>query len=296
MYSVKLEICIVVQQKCLNIFNSIKLRLEEGDRQGITMKKKTFIFTIALSVVALCLLSQISSAAAAPAYQDEFTSSNLQTFWTFTNPLGTGSYSLTAHSGYLRITAPTGVGLSKTSNFNAPRMLQPVTGDFVATTSVSGDFSQAGFRGGMLLFKDTNNYFRLEKYGSNQVLMYGYINGAETYIASTLPSNYSPLYLELERTGTTLRGYWSSDGATWNLVKQYTVFNGADTLQIGLFTINVGTSTFSADFDYFHITPASILSVLPENPLGVAAVIGSMFGAFAVYTYRKAHPKTIMKL
>jgi len=270
--------------------------LEEGDGQGVTLKKSRFIFAIALSAVALCLLSQVNSVAAAPAYQDEFTDSSLQSFWTFTNPLGTGSYSLTANSGYLRITAPTGVGLSKTSNFNAPRMLQPVTGDFVATTSVSGVFSQTGFRGGLLVWKDTNNYFRLEKYGSNQVLMYGYINGVETYQTGTLPSNYTPLYLKLDRTGTTLNGYWSSDGTTWNLVKQYTVFNPADSLQTGLFTINVGSTVFSADFDYFHVTPASTLSVLPETPLGVVAVVGTMFGAFAVFSYRKAHPKAIVKL
>ncbi len=246
------------------------------------MKQSKLLFAAVTLVVALFLTSQISIVSAAPAYQDEFTSSSLQSFWTFVNPAGGGSYSLTANSGYLQITSPTGVGLSKTSNFNAPRVMQPVTGDFVVTTSVSGTFSQAGFRAGLLVYKNNDNYMRFEKYGTNQVLMYGYLNGAETYQTLSLPSSINPLYLKIEKTGSTITSYWSQNGISWTQVKQYTNFNTVDPLEVGLFVINVGTVSFSADFDYFHVTPSNF-SVLPESPLGAIVLPVAVIAAFAVY-------------
>lgn len=247
------------------------------------MRRQSPIVLSLLLSVTLLLFYSVSFASAAPGYSDEFSSSTLQSFWTFTDPLGTSSYSLTANPGYLRITSPTGNGFSGTSNYNAPRVLQPVTGDFVATTSVSGTFSESGFRGGLLIYETNNDYFRLEKYGSNQVLMYGYIGGSPTYQAASTSSPDNPLYLKLERTGTTLAGYWSSDGVSWNLVKQYTTnFASADSLEIGLFTISVGSTSFSADFAWFHITPEG-LSVLPESPLGVLALPAAVLAAYAVY-------------
>jgi len=235
-----------------------------------------------LLVSALVFAYGISFVAANPGYQDEFADSSLLPFWSFVNPAGTSSYSLTDHSGWCRITAPTGVALATTSNFNAPRLLQPVTGDFLATTCVSGSFSQAGFRAGLLVWKDTSNYMRLEKWGANQALMYGRIAGVETYQPVSLSSNYNPLYLKLEKVGTTLSGYWSQDGITWNLIRQFTSFNAADPVEVGIFVINVGSTPFSADFDYFRITPFGVF-VLPESPLGTLLIPIAMGGAFAVY-------------
>lgn len=237
--------------------------------------KRSRITIIIVLTIALCLSSLTGLAKADPAYQDEFTESTLMPFWTFVNDLGTSSYSLTAHDDWLRITSPTGNGLSQTSNFNAPRVLQSVSGDFTATTCVSGSFTQAGFRAGLLVWKDINNYFRVEKYGSNQVLMYGYIAGTETYTSMSAPGLQ---YLKIVKTGTGIEGFWSQDGSSWNSVHQYNL-NVADPFEVGLFVINVGSVPFSADFDYFMVVPAF---VLPEYPLGVCIPL-LMVGAFVFY-------------
>jgi regulation of enolase protein 1 (concanavalin A-like superfamily) len=248
----------------------------------VTLKNRQLVFVITLSVITLCLLSQINCVDAAAAYEDEFAVSTLQSCWNFINPAGTGSHSLTAHTGYLRITAPTGSALG--SNFNAPRLLQPVTNNFVATTCVSGTFSAYDYRAGLLLWKDDANYMRIEKYGSDKVLMWGKLGGTVATKTVDLPIGYSynPLYLKLDKTGTTLTGFWSRDDSTWNTAHSFT-FNSEDPLQIGLLVINVGTTVFSADFDYFHVYPATPdpPSVLPEYPLGLLIIPVTMLGAFA---------------
>jgi regulation of enolase protein 1 (concanavalin A-like superfamily) len=246
------------------------------------MQKRSSIFLSVIALSILVIACSISCAAANPGYIDSFVNPNLLNFWTFVNPAGTSTYSLSANVGWLRITAPTGVALAPTSNYNAPRVLQNVTGNFVATTCVNGSFTETGDRAGILLWKDNNNYMRLEKWGTNQVLMYGVLGGVVTSQSGSLPSSYNPLYLKLEKTGTTIAGYWSQTGVdgSWNLIKQFT-YTAVDPVQVGLFAINVGTVPFSADFDYFNIAPGNIF-VLPEYPIGTLAIPVAMIGAFVI--------------
>jgi len=70
---------------------------------------------------------------------------------------------------------------------------------------------------------------RVEDWSSNKVQMYGFIGGAVKNLQVNLPASYDPLYLKLEKTGTSLSGYWSSDGTTWNLIQTYTGFSAAST-------------------------------------------------------------------
>ncbi|MCW4023766.1 MAG: DUF1349 domain-containing protein [Candidatus Bathyarchaeota archaeon] len=239
---------------------------------------------LALLLAAFLSFTTFSCVFADVGYNDDFTSTNLNSFWT-TAGSTSAVFNLTANPGYLIITAPTGVALAPTSNYDAPRILQPVTGNFEATTCVSGDFSQSGFRGGLLIWKDTDNYMRLEKWGTNQVLMYGVLDGTVSYQQGTLPDSYNPLYLKLEKSGTTITGSWSSNGIAWNTVKSYT-FNAADPVQIGLFAINVGSTTFNAEFDYFHIVPGEIFE-LPEYSIGLLAVPLAMMAGFVVFRSRQ---------
>lgn len=253
----------------------------EGDRPVVSLKQSKLATATVATVLILCIISQIGLAAAAAGYQDEFTAASLQSFWTFTNPAGTGSYSLTAHSGYLRITAPINARLS-TTNTNAPRVMQSITGDFVATTYVTGSFTDE-LRGGLLVWQDSNNFMRIEKYGTDKVLMYGIIGGAQQSPTTvTLSSGSNNLYLKYQRVGSTLTGYYSTDGSTWTAYTGSYTFSGA--IQIGLFVIDTSTTTsLSADFDYFHITPYSTLSVLPEYPVGVFGAAAAIAGAYLFF-------------
>lgn len=248
-------------------------------------KSKLALITTA-TVMIICLVSQVAQVSAAAAYQDEFSTTTLQSYWTFANPAGTGSYSLTAHSGYLRITAVQNSKLSITSgsNTNAPRMLQSVTGSFSATTYVtSTGFTSANYRAGLVLWKDQNNFIRLEKYGSTQVLLYTIIEGVEAYQTASITSSNN-LYLKLDKSGTTITGYYSTNGASWITIKSYT-YTAANPLQIGLFVINADatSSSFSVDFDYFRVTPYSTVTVLPEYPVGILGASAAIVVAWVFF-------------
>jgi regulation of enolase protein 1 (concanavalin A-like superfamily) len=249
--------------------------------------KRRFNIIAVTTVLILCVTSQIALASAAAAYQDEFTSGTLQSFWTFT--AGTGSYSLTAHSDYLRLTAPNGAKLSTItgSNLNAPRMLQSVTGNLEATTYVTGSFSSANYRGGLLLWANEQNFIRLEKYGSTQALMYPIINGVESSPKTvTGLTSSNTLYLKLQKTGSTVTCSYSTTGASYTTIGTCS-FSLSDPLYIGLFAINAdnSASSFSADFDYFHIYPYSdpLPSVLPEYPVGIFGATAAIAGAYVFF-------------
>jgi regulation of enolase protein 1 (concanavalin A-like superfamily) len=158
-----------------------------------------------------------------------------------------------------------------------------VTGDFEITTSVTGTFNSTNYRGGILVWKDSSDFLRLERRGGNTVQMGGKLGSATfQYNIVTLPSDISPTYLKLEKVGSTLTGYWSSDGTTWNTVHSYTL-SVSDPIDVGLFALNLGATPFSASFDYFDIIPPGLFS-LPEYPLlGTIAVPAAMIGAYVVY-------------
>lgn len=201
-----------------------------------TLVKGKFAVIIATAILILCVTSQIALASAVAGYQDEFNLTTLQSGWTFTNPNG-GSYSLSANAGFLTITAAQNsrMGTSTTSNLNAPRMLQPVTGDFEAVTHVTGSFS-TNYRGGILLWKDSSNFIAVENYGDNKAMIYtGATDGNQQTPAFTATNN---LYLRMVKSGATVTGYYGTDGNTWTLIGSYP-FSSADPVQIGLFTFNV---------------------------------------------------------
>jgi regulation of enolase protein 1 (concanavalin A-like superfamily) len=238
------------------------------------------ISILIVSVLIICLASEVGFVAAAAGYEDEFADSSLQPFWTSVDPLGDCSFNLVDHTGWLRITVPAATStvthaLSPTSNLNAPRILQTITGDFIATTRATAGFSQGGFRGGLLLWVDGNNFIRLERHGGGYVIMYVFIGGtAQSSPQASVTEN--TVYLKLEKTGSTVKGSYSLDGAIWNALlwndNPSCTFIAADPVQVGVFAINVyKESVFSADFDYFRILPHDVF-VVPEYPL---AIIGA---------------------
>ncbi len=256
----------------------------EGDRLVVAMKSRFSLIACTI-VLILCVASQIALVSAAAAYQDEFSSTTLQSFWSFT---GTGSYDLTANSDYLRLTAPNGAKLSTISgsNLNAPRILQSVTGNIVeAITCVNGTFSSANYRGGLVLWANNQNFIRLEKFGSTQALMYPIIGGVESSpVTVSTGGSSNTLYLKLQKTGSTVTCSYSTTGAAYTTIGTCT-FSLSDPLQIGLFAINADSSSsnFSADFNYFYINPYSVLSVLPEYPVGIFGATAAIAGAYVFF-------------
>jgi regulation of enolase protein 1 (concanavalin A-like superfamily) len=244
---------------------------------------------LALLLAAFLAFTTFSCAFATTGYNDEFNTSPLNSFWTTAGSSG-ATYDLTTHSGSMIITSPSSCDLGG-SNDNAPRILQPVTGDFEATTKISGTFTAAGVHAGLLIYQDSTHFVRVEVRDVNKVQIGGKL-GDNTFVATqaSLGAAVNPIYLKLEKetagASSTIEGYWSSDGITWNLFGSYALT--LSTFKIGLFVINQNASpaTFSADFDYFHITPGNIFD-LPEYSIGIIAVPLAMIGGFLAFRSRQ---------
>ena len=176
------------------------------------------------------------------------------------------------------------------ANDNAPRIIQAVTSDFTVITKITGTFNTVGVTGvhaGILVYKDSTHFTRVEIRGVNSVQIGGKNGGSFTSTQTSLGSTVNPIYLKLEKTGTTIKGYWSSDGVTWSASFGSFTLSSSDPVNVGLFVINQNASptTFSADFDYFHITPQNI-NPLPESPIGAIVLPIAVLAAFATFKYK----------
>jgi regulation of enolase protein 1 (concanavalin A-like superfamily) len=249
------------------------------------MKKgQLIVFTVTLLSVTI-LFGSVSFAAASTGYNDDFTSPPLSSIWTTSGNAG-ATYDLSTNPGWLRVTSPAGCDLGA-GNDDAPRVLQPVSGDFQAIIKVSGVFTAVGTHAGLLVFIDNNHFMRVEVRDNNAVQIGGKNGGAFTSTKVNLGSAVNPIYLKMVKAGSSVTGYWSSDGSTWTQMGTAYTLTGSDPVQLGLFVINqnTGVPSFSADFDYFYI-PTSSLFVLPESPLGTIAIPIAMGAAFIIYTKR----------
>jgi regulation of enolase protein 1 (concanavalin A-like superfamily) len=253
------------------------------------MRKSILVVFTVLAVSLLTLAYGISFAAASPAYIDEFAGPTLLPFWQTSGNLGS-IFDLTANSGSLTITSPGSVDLGGATN-DAPKLLQPVTGDFIAETKVTGDFTVSGSHAGLLIYIDDSHFMRLERRDGQKIQLGGKDGGEFIFGQYTLSSQVNPTCLKLEKTGTTIKGYWSSDGGiTWNLLSWTEPFTGTGQVYIGLFVISQNAVSFPAVFDYFHPVP-EVIFVLPEYPLGALCIPVAMIGAIIVFRVLK--PKAL---
>jgi regulation of enolase protein 1 (concanavalin A-like superfamily) len=139
--------------------------------------------------------------------------------------------------GKLTISIPAGdhaLALER-GQMNAPRLVQPVEGDFIVQVKVGGEFPAGGaalvqsrrpFHGaGLLVYQDDKNYIRLEKAG----LIYAgeqmhYVSWelrkdgefARAGNAGEFPLTEKEVFLRVERRGDKLLGSVSSDGIRWS--------------------------------------------------------------------------------
>jgi regulation of enolase protein 1 (concanavalin A-like superfamily) len=252
------------------------------------MKKALVVITL-LTVATMFFAYGLSFAAASPAYNDEFSTSSLDSFWSTTGSAPSATFDLTTTPGSHIITSQQDCDLGGSTN-TAPRILQPVTGDFDAITYVSGSFMAAGVHAGLLVYLDDSNFIRVEvrNPNSNTYQIGGKTGGVWDSAQSIGPA--APVYLKLTKVGSIITGYWSSDGTTWNQIGHAYAITNSESLQIGLFVINQNTPmpAFSATFDFFHIIPGGFF-VTPEYPLGTLAIPAAIGAAYLVVK-RKSLP------
>ncbi|MCW4022948.1 MAG: DUF1349 domain-containing protein [Candidatus Bathyarchaeota archaeon] len=200
---------------------------------------------------------------------DEFNSKTLSSDWSVVDPTESSTFELNSKSGYLTIstTASSDVDLMGGVNFNAPRILQSVEGDFTVETKIWAVTTDNIQSAGIVLWIDENNFLRLERaqrYDNQEILFIGTIDG-DWSMSSAESSNpgevlqittINPTFLKLERKDNVFYGYYSKDGQNWNLITSIEL-DVENSTQIGLYVVNrlsYGSSSFLASFDYFRLS------------------------------------------
>ena len=184
-------------------------------------------------------------------FLDDFGSPMLQPGWVWVDPLGDCNYSLTDNPGHLRLYAPDG-GHDLYMNLDAPRLVRPVRGDFVATTKVTINPTHNYQGAGLLIWHDQDNYVRLERTLVSGIDMWYRVAGA--YGGVEIPFSGSPVFLRLQRAGDRVTAWYSEDASKW--VEVSTIdFKVSGTLRVGLDLINQWQDNpIWADFDFFKLS------------------------------------------
>jgi hypothetical protein len=189
-------------------------------------------------------------------FQDEFNGATLNLVWRWEDPRGFGQWS--ANQGYLAMNVASGVDLWHGANYDAPRLLQHITGDFAIRTRMPIT-PQLREHGGLIVWKDRGAFVRLEKTSGPHAF------AGDVRFERHFPGGYQlvgrgaglakvkQLYLRLERKGNTFSGFASEDGITW-LSCGHTVCPMVDPVEVGMHALCPGGIPPTVTrFDYFDI-------------------------------------------
>lgn len=163
--------------------------------------------------------------------------------------------------GVLKLQIPSGKDLYG-ENLTAPRLLKTVAGDFEIETRVRFAPVQDYQGAGLLIFRNDNNYLRLER-------GYGGVGGGESGIRfdrredesyepvamqDKFPTSASEVELKFRRVGKEFTAFWREAGKPeWSEVGKVSS-NYPEVLKIGL----IGVSTadkITAEFAYIKLSP-----------------------------------------
>jgi hypothetical protein len=158
---------------------------------------------------------------------------SLSSAWIWQDPFADCSY--TAQDGLI-IQAANGRDLWHI-NRSAPRLLQPISGGFAAqTVCVPASTEKPGI-GGMLLWKDQENFLRLDRgtRGQKEISFQGCLGDKDVVLGrGRLLSERT--FLRIERLGARVNALCSADGRSWFTVG-HVEFPVEDPVEIGLHAI-----------------------------------------------------------
>lgn len=130
-------------------------------------------------------------------------------------------------------------------NWSAPRLIRPIAGDFAMQTLCVPPSDEKPAMGGLLLWKDRENYLRLDRgiFGQREILFGGCLANRDIVIGrGQLPEttevsrSASAVFLRLERLGHHVKALCSTDGQGWFTVGQ-TEFPVEGPVEVGLHAI-----------------------------------------------------------
>jgi serine/threonine protein kinase len=144
------------------------------------------------------------------------------------------------------------------NNTQAPRLLQPVNGNFTVKATVNFSPSKWYQGAGILIWEDENHFLRLERAPTTSGLLFGAQDGSTfNERAQTLPlpqaATFDQIELMLQRVDTHFTAYWrTATNQTWSLVG---IFDLAFTdLNVGLDLVNTSTTAATAMYNNFVVS------------------------------------------
>jgi adenylate cyclase len=153
--------------------------------------------------------------------------------WVWHDPFGDCSFTLRDR---LEIRAANGRDLWRI-NLSAPRLLRPASGEFVVQTVCLPAEHETPAIGGLLLWRDSQNYLRLDRgtRGRAEIAFSGCLENEDVLLGrGRLPAE--SVYLRLERVGGRVNALCSADGRRWFTVGQ-AAFPEGDPVEVGLHAI-----------------------------------------------------------
>jgi regulation of enolase protein 1 (concanavalin A-like superfamily) len=163
--------------------------------------------------------------------------------------------------GALHIDVPTGKDLYGETR-TAPQLLKSISGDFEIETKVKFD-PQENYQGaGLLVFRNDNNYIRLERgfggVGSEKNGIRFDKREDEVYepIATpeSFPTDAKTVELKLRRTGREFTAFWRLPDGEWKQVGKYPS-SYPETVQVGLIACNTAEE-IPVEFSYIKLSPS----------------------------------------
>ena len=214
---------------------------------------------------------------------DDFSAPVLNTsLWTFNNPLGDSSYSMSGtgtKNALLSISVPGGLYNPHdiwNGQINTPRIMQNVSNiDFEIEVKFQSQMNQNAQMMGVIIQQDVNKYVRFDletNASSTRTVAVTFENATFSNRIQSIKTlgrisgtpSVVPIYMRVKRAGDDWTMFYSSDGTTWNTGVAFNFV--MDVKSIGPFVGNSGlpTPANTGVIDYFFNTNSPIID---EDPL-----------------------------
>ncbi len=187
-------------------------------------------------------------------HTDDFTSAVPGSSWSWVREDNT-KWSLTAKSGYMRITSTETELFGNNNNTTNVLLRDAPSGDWSMCTKLEMDPSVSNQQAGLIVYKDDDNYIKnvrvyaSEHNGNN--LNYAKETGGAYGDDGFTECSGTTVYLKITKSGTTYTLYYNLDGSTnWTQIKQYTGIDFGAAVKVGLLCQN---NPVNADFDWFDL-------------------------------------------
>ncbi len=212
------------------------------------------------------VLSVTSNTDASGILSDNFNSPSLNTsIWTYVNPLGDATLSMTGNAISVGIPAGTAHDAWTGGNF-APRIMQNANNtNFEVETKFTSTFNAQYQSQGILAQQDNANYIRFDFVRSStatRIFSAIIVNNTATTKSNITITPGNPVYLRVKRVGNTWTSYYSYNGTTWTTAANYS--HTLTVSNVGLFFVNAGSPppAFTGVADYFFNTG---FPIVPTN-------------------------------